>query len=291
MLDVIRLGEQHRLSTQVAEDRIAWVIGCGRTGSTWLSEMLAEVPRIRRWHEPYFGRLLKHIHDRPQERDRASAFFADRHKHVWVEGLRNLFFQMVRHRYPQFGRHSLVIKEVNTPELYGWIYRLFPASKMILLVRDPFDVLDSYLDLQKPGSWNDRFGDPEETLSAGNVERTAQHIRSSFELSLAAFDAFPSQQKLQISFEGLLENPVPRLQACGELIGVKVSSEHAADAEARHRFDTHAETGKLKFRRHGKAGVWKGSANFSAETKEIAERVLGDLRQRLGYPPALVVGD
>lgn len=279
----LRAAEQERAVGGTAEDRIAWIIGCGRTGSTWLAEMLGDLPGIRRWHEPYFGRLFRHVHERPGDLRRSSSFFCLKHQEVWLKGFRELFFQMVRDRYPQFGRHSLVVKEVNTPELYGWLGALFPAGRMILLIRDPFDVLDSYLDLQKPGSWNERFGDSEATLSEANVARTAEHIRSTMRAAIDAYEAFPVGQRLRISYEQLLENPVPHLLACGKLISVENAEETAAEVAEKHRFAHYQKTGALEFRRHGRVGVWKESGNFTAEVLAVAQKVLGPLRGMLGY--------
>ena len=283
LIQTLRDAERQRSVSHSAEERIAWIIGCGRTGSTWLAEMLAELPRIRRWHEPYFGRFLRHLHDRPQEVDRASSFFARRHQQIWLEGLRELFFRMVHDRYPQFGRHALVVKEVNTPEVYGWLHHLFPAGRIIHLVRDPFDTLDSYLDLQKPGSWNEQFGRGGDPLDMRNLRRTVEHIRSTMTLALKAFEDFPPKQRIQVSYEQLLEDPIAQLQACGTLISVEVSIEDAESAVEKHSFQNYQETGTLQFRRRGEAGAWKESDNFTPQVLAIAEESLGPLRGRLGY--------
>ena len=279
----LREGEQQRSVAGTSEDRIAWIIGCARTGSTWLAEMLGDLPKIRRWHEPYFGRFFRHVQERPEDLKRRSSFFSTRHQEIWLEGIRELFFKMVRDRYPQFGRHGLVIKEVNTPELYGWLRLLFPAGRMILLVRDPFDVLDSYLDLQKPGSWNERFGGTAAPLSEANVRRTAEHICSTMSPAIDAYEVFPAAQRLRLSYEELLEDPVPHLTACGELISVKIDREVALRVAEKHRFENYKKTGELQFRRHGKSGVWKESGNFTGEVLQAAREVLGPLRGRLGY--------
>jgi len=286
LISELRKGEQERSVAGTSEDRIAWIFGCGRTGSTWLAEMLGDFPKIRRWHEPYFGRLLRHVHDRPEDLQRPSSFFSTKHQEIWLKGIRELFFSMVHDRYPQFGRHGLVIKEVNTPELSGWLRALFPAGRMILLVRDPFDILDSYLDLQKPGSWNERFGDPSAPLSEANVRRTAGHIRSTMSSAIDAYEAFPIAQRLRLSYEELLQDPVPRLLACGDLISVKIDPEVAARVADKHQFQKYKKTGTPQFRRHGKAGVWRGSKNFAPEVVQVAQEVLGPLRGRLGYSNA-----
>jgi hypothetical protein len=286
LITQVREAERERVTAGAAEERVAWIIGCGRTGSTWLAEMLGDLPKIRRWHEPYFGRLLRHIHDHPEDLERRASFFSRRHQAVWLEGVRDLFFKMVRDRFPQFGRHSLVVKEVNTPELYPWLRTLFPTARLLLLVRDPFDILDSYLDLQKPGSWNQTFGEPTAERTRAMVRQTAEHIRSTMTLALATFENFPLEQRHLVSYEEMLRDPVAPLVACGRLISVTVKPADARAVAGKHAFDKYEKTGPGQFRRQARAGGWKSSEHFTPETLEIAAEVLGPLRERLGYADA-----
>lgn len=283
MLNVLREREGEYQGAEQFDDHIAWVTGCGRTGSTWLSEMLGEISSIRRWHEPYFGRFLKHIHERPADRERATSFFASEFDHVWMQGLRNLFHEMVAQRYPRIGEHSLIVKEVNTPELFDWILPLFRSSRMILLIRDPFDILDSYLSLQKPGSWNSEFGEAEESNIAGRAEHSATHISETLWHAYRAFERFPDSQKLLVRYEDLLADAAPVLIACSRLVKQDISEEQARAAAEKHRFDKYEKTGDLEFRRFGRAGSWQTSGNFTDEITEIADRILGPLRAKLGY--------
>lgn len=271
-------------SLESIESQTAWIIGCGRTGSTWLAEMLGDLPKIRRWHEPYFGRLFRHVHERPDELDRNSSFFARRQQRVWLKGLRELFFAVGRDRFPQLGHHALVVKEVNAPEIYPWIHAVFPNSRMILLARDPFDVFDSYLDLQRPGSWNERFGNSNgDPLDPDNARRTATHIAKTMAIAIDAYEAFPSSQRLWLTYENLLQNPQRGLLKCAELLGRTVESEQIERAVERHRFENYKQTGRLEFRRQGQVGGWTESSNFTSEILQIANENLGDLRIRLGY--------
>lgn len=281
-----QLSDSARASDAIesVESQTAWVIGCGRTGSTWLAEMLGDLPKIRRWHEPYFGRLFRHLNERPDELDRNASFFSRRQQPVWSQGLRELFFRVARDRFPRLGQHGLVVKEVNTPEIYRWIHEVFPSSRLILLARDPFDVLDSYLDLQRPGSWNERFGPSEgDPLDADNVKRTADHIRKSMNIAIDSYEAFPPTQRLWLTYERLLEQTTECLLQCAELLGVCVKSDAIERAVEKHRFDSYKQTGQLEFRRQGKAGGWCESANFTDQVRQIADESLGDLRIRLGY--------
>lgn len=278
----LKAGKAELSEAGAAEDRIAWIVGCGRTGSTWLADMLGDIPKIRRWHEPYFGRFLRHVDEHPEDLDRQASFFARRYLPIWTSGLRELFFRMVRERFPQFGRHSLVVKEVNAPEIYPWLKLLFPQGRLILLIRDPYDVLDSYLDLQKPGSWNQSFGDQSARANA-RVRKTAEHIRNTTLSALNDYEAHPIEQRLLLSYEALLSDPIPSLIACGELLSVRIDAETARTVAKKHSFENYDQTGPLQFRRQGRAGVWKSSPNFDAEALRTAEEVLGPLRGRLGY--------
>lgn len=283
LLTVLRDRETEQPNARPFEDHIAWVTGCGRTGSTWLSEMLGEISGIRRWHEPYFGRFLKHVHDRPADRERSTSFFASEFDHVWVDGLRDLFHRMVKERYPRIGEHSLIVKEVNTPELFDWVLPLFRSSRMILLIRDPFDILDSYLSLQKSGSWNSQFGEAGEDNVVSRAERSATHISDTLWHAYRAFERFPDDQKLLVRYEDLLANAAPVLIACGRLVGQEVSQDQAQTAAEAHCFDKYEKTGELEFRRFGRAGSWQVSGNFTDEIAALAERILGPLRVRLSY--------
>lgn len=269
---------------EASESQTAWVIGCGRTGSTWLAEMLGDLPKIRRWHEPYFGRLLRHLQERPDELERNGAFFSRRQLPAWSQGLRELFFRVAGDRFPRLGEHGLIVKEVNTPEVYRWIHEIFPTSRLILLARDPFDVLDSYLDLQRPGSWNERFGSTEvDPLDPDNVRRTAEHIRKTMNTAMDAYDAFPERQRLWVSYERLLDQTSDSLQECAQLIGIETDPDAVAAVVEKHRFENYKQTGPLEFRRQGKAGGWNDSDNFNESVRQIAEETLGELRIRLGY--------
>ncbi len=287
LISTVRTAEAERTGDPVsAQDQVAWIIGCGRTGSTWLAELLGDLPKIRRWHEPYFGRFFRHVAEHPEDLDRRASFFFRPHHRTWLEGLRQLFFQMVRARYPQFGRHALVVKEVNTPELYPWLRVLFPQGRVLLLVRDPFDILDSYLDLQKPGSWNQTFGDAKSPNMAARVRQTALHIRDCLLQALRTYEDFPDSQRLLIQYEDLLRDPQPHLLSCGKLLSVPVTAEAAQAAVERRSFSRYEQTGTLQFRRKGQAGGWTSSENLTAEVQEIAESILGPLRSRLGYSDA-----
>jgi hypothetical protein len=264
------------------EERLGWIFGCGRTGSTWLAEMLDDVDGLRSWNEPYFGRVVRQLEDRPDDRRRPSAFFYDGYYSTWRAGLRRLFFEMLLQRYPEYGHDAVIVKEINAPEICPLLRLLFPGSRYILLLRDPWDVLDSYIDMHKPGSWSRlQWESPPDELS---VRRVAEHIRSSFTAAQEGFERFPASQRLQLRYEELLRDPAAGLAACAALVGVEASPSRLGRIVDKHRFERHQETGELAFRRYGRAGVWQTSANFAEDhVTRVAHEILGPVRVRLGY--------
>ena len=46
------------------------MFGSPRTGSTWLSRMMAEFDNQERWHEPYVGLLFSFLYERLEGNDK-----------------------------------------------------------------------------------------------------------------------------------------------------------------------------------------------------------------------------
>src|SRR3712207_9483436 len=46
----------------VKPENVVWIFGSGRTGSTWLSLMMRELPNCARWNEPNVGHLFGQLY-------------------------------------------------------------------------------------------------------------------------------------------------------------------------------------------------------------------------------------
>jgi hypothetical protein len=277
---IVRDVDEPARSAEIDLDRrLAWIIGCGRTGSTWLCEMLGDIPHAAAWHEPYFGRMFKHVHEDPRERQRSSSFYADQDRGLYYAGLRQLFFAMAERRYGPLRSKSLFVKEVNTPELFETLGDCFPSAAVILLERDPFDVFDSYLAMMQPGSWNRRAG-----REWGNGPRqAARHIARSFSIARRAFDATPADRRLRLRYEDLLNDPLIGLQACCAITGLVADVDVLRTIVEERAFAREENVGPLSFRRFGQAGVWRESGHFTSEIQEIAHQELAEYRTGMGY--------
>lgn len=264
------------------EDRIAWIMGCGRTGSTWLLEMVAAFDAIKAWNEPYFGTLLSHLWSTPTDVERVDSFFYQEFISSWTRGLSDALRLVARSRFASARSDDLlVIKEVNAPQIAAFIPDIFPKSKYLLLVRDPFDVLDSYLDMQRPGAWNSSF---KSRLPAGDhVLETCRHIRKLFVAAQSGYSRHRKDLRVRVSYENLRLNTSETLSAILEFLGISASAERLAQAIERSQLERHPNTGSGKFRRFGFVGQWRVSPLFDAAVHRLASETLGTIRRELGY--------
>jgi hypothetical protein len=262
--------------------QIVWIVGCGRTGSTWLLELLHFFPRIKTWNEPCFGDLCGWIQSQAQN-SRPEFVFAQNRRREWIGALQHLFWELCISRFGVLAADEvLVVKEVNAPQICSVLIEMFPASKIVLLLRDPFDVLDSYLDMQQEGSWNAQFTS---RLSSDedSVTQTAQYIAGLFRMAVAGYESFPEGQRYRLSYEAMLADPRGSLEALLLFIGREFDLAEIEASVTLNAFATHWESGRSSFRRFGKAGVWQTSPNFDQKTHAIGSTILGALRRDFGY--------
>jgi LPS sulfotransferase NodH len=156
--------------------QLVWILGSSRSGSTWLMRMLGELPATATIDDPHLGHHLgvwrpiplawAAADDEPElstlvdlQRDRDEFFFNDRYADAWEPALRQLilarFEAQVKDGAPD--ARAVVVKEPGSQaaELFS---RLFPESSLIFLLRDVRDVVASWLDAYRHGSWAEPNG-------------------------------------------------------------------------------------------------------------------------------------
>ena len=81
------------------------MFGSPRTGSTWLSRMMAELDGQKRWHEPYVGLLFgSFIHERLEGNSKLlnnpSFIMGEPYREAWLNSIRNFVIEGAVVRYP-----------------------------------------------------------------------------------------------------------------------------------------------------------------------------------------------
>src|ERR687885_1209207 len=59
-----RLGGKYSRNTGIRAENIIWILGSGRSGSTWLRSMVEDLDRHQAWEEPMVGQLFGEFYRR-----------------------------------------------------------------------------------------------------------------------------------------------------------------------------------------------------------------------------------
>lgn len=218
-------------------------------------------------------------------------FFSKEFEHRWRPNTRRLILDRLhsevraRAHRDRIRRPITIVKEPNGSQAAEMIMSLLPRAKMIFLLRDGRDVVDSEVDLTERGTWLEQFGYESKQLSdrLAFVEHQSHTWRFRTEIVQAAYDRLPAEQRLLVRYEELLENTSEELQRVYEWLGLAASSDEIQAIAGAFAFDAApAEArGSGKFMRAAKRGLWR--ENRTAEEQAVMEAVMGDTLRQLDY--------
>jgi hypothetical protein len=220
-------------------------------------------------------------------------FLSDRYSDAWRPALRRLVLtrlsaqvQAVSRDCATFGG-AVVIKEPNGSIGADFVMSLLPASRMIFLLRDGRDVVDSMVDAQMPGGW----------LASPSAARAEQHrrdrlalVRRESHLWVArtravrrAFDAHPESLRFLVRYEDARRDTATVVSALEAWLGLRRSERGRADALRWNDFDTIPADAKGtgKPLRAASPGLWR--ENLDAHEQAAMVAIMGDELAAAGY--------
>jgi hypothetical protein len=277
------------------ESRLVWIFGSPRSGSTWLLNLLAAGGDAVKIDEPGIGSHLgvpisemMSLDPAVPERFRlndfregaADYFFSRGFEHVWRPAVRRLLLARLG---AQLGRASLaVIKEPHGSLGADLLMSILPRSRMIFLLRDGRDVVDSELDAAQPGSWGAelatgfKFGD-----RATYLRRRAWLWLWRTEVVQRAFEGHTPSRRRLLRYEELRASPGAVLAPLAEWVGVE--PQPILDAAERSTFERQppGERGSGRFLRAARPGVWR--ENLTEEEQAEVSAIIGPKLRELGY--------
>ena len=240
----------------VAPENMIWIFGTGRTGSTWLAAMMEEPEGHDVWFEPRVGTVFD-----PQRFQRHGGkhfILASQYKDVWLRSIRNLILDGANARFPELDGGYLAVKEPGGSVGAGLIMEALPESGMVLLIRDPRDVVASWLDATRKGGWQTRRrgegGRRAESLAETKpnafVRRHAnaylQHVGS----ARRAYEAHEGR-KVVVRYEDLRADTLGTMKRMYGELNVPVEEARLAKAVEKHSWENipEEEKGQGKFYR------------------------------------------
>jgi Sulfotransferase family len=210
---------------------------------------------------------------------------------VWKPELRR--FALVRlhavveraaSRIPLVDDPTVVIKDVGTSYAAPMTMSLLRRSRLLFMVRDGRDVIDSLIHAAQPGSWFARVAKP----LISNDEDRLDFVREKAidwacwtDSCQRAWAAHPPELRRIVRYEELLSDTVGELGALCEWIGLERDAPTLEDAVRAHAFGVNEPTGPREFARAASPGLWQ--KNLSSEEQRIAEEIIGERLADLGY--------
>jgi hypothetical protein len=291
-----------------APGRLAWIFGSSRSGSTWLLRMLSELERVIPIDDPHLGHHLgiwrpiplawATAKDPPKlgtladyKRKKRDYLFSDRYRDTWVPQLR----EMISARFEAQAAEDIgkaggvedpvvVVKEPGS-HAADTIMDLFPDSSLIFLLRDGRDVVDSWLDAYRDGSWATDEG----AYGVDDAGRTALiRWQSSVwlhrtEVVQDTYARTDPGRRVLLRYEEVREDPVSGLERICDLLGVETTRDQLERIATANEFSKVPESRKGAGQeiRRAQPGGW--SSHMTREEIVAMHEILAGKLDELGY--------
>ena len=298
-----RAGAKEDVQAEL-ERQLVWVFGSPRTGTTWLLNLICSHPSVMGIDEPGIGMHLAvyapealgvpaagfapeqlRVNDSRSRDD--DYFFAASYAPVWQASVRALLLDRFAAQVERSSRPDdlVVIKEPNGSLGADVVMSALPAARLLWMVRDGRDVVDSQLDAAMKGSWLSHFGGG---LDAGASDRL-RFLEERAYLWVArtrvvqqAYDAHSTKLRHVVRYEEMRRDTLSILRDLYTWLGLDAPSD-IEQTVARRSFESlpAEQTGSGQFARAATPGLWR--TNLTEEEQQRVTGIMRDTLVRLGY--------
>ena len=295
-------------SLERSEDRLLWIFGSSRSGSTWLLRMLSELEGAVPIDDPHLGHHLGVWRPIPLawaaanadpeltilneiKREKPSYFFSDRYRDVWGPALRELivarFDAQARDTRIPAGADPLVIVKEPGSHIADLLMSLFRRSRMIFLLRDGRDVVDSWLAAHRSGAWAlDEGAFPVAPQGREALIRWQSSVWSyRTGVVLRAYRDHDPSRRVLVRYEDLLADPAGELERICGTFEIAAPAPRLREIAATHEYKSvpSKEKGESKEIRSADPGSWQ--EHLSAAEQQAMYEVMGETLADVGYLP------
>jgi hypothetical protein len=299
-------------SLENAPDRLAWIFGSSRSGSTWLLRMLSSLDEVAPIDDPHLGHHLgvwrpislawaaaEHPPDLTTldrvKHDKDSYFFSDRYREAWQPALRRLIVarfdaEVADTREPR--REPVVVVKEPGSHVADLLMTLFPESRMIFLLRDGRDVVDSWLAAYRRGSWALDEGAFPVTDAGREALVRWQSAVWAFRTTVVqrVYDEHPADRRVLVRYEDVVADPARELARICAYLPVDPSADALGAVAEHHAYAAvpRADKGDAKEIRSATPGSW--CDNLTPAEHDVMHEVMGAKLAEFGYLEPAPVG-
>jgi hypothetical protein len=262
--------------------------------------LLGGRPEIAPVNESYLGAHLVPVggeveageyYEHGERAEDASYFFARDYMPVLRPLLHELVLRGFDNQLRQMGYDPIpdwvAIKEPNGSHAADTIVSLLPRSRMLFLLRDGRDVVDSLVDamLGSDSWWAERtrsLGRPPQERLAFVSQHSSLWVRRTM-ASQRAYDSLSDGQRLLVRYEEILADTPGQLRRIFDWLDFDVSEEDLAAVVERQAFESapRDRRGPGKPMRAATPGLWR--ENLTEDEQRTMHEIMGQKLRELGY--------
>jgi hypothetical protein len=228
--------------------------------------MMGEMEGQTVWREPLIGALFGNLYYvRAGHRIGKSGkhyILDEAYKDTWMGPMRDMVLGGAAARFPKLKNGGyLIIKEPNGSIGAPLLMEAMPESRIVLLTRDPRDVVASSMDARREGSWLYKNKRGSKTLDQNPNAYVKQRARAFTEQMGNAREAYESHRgpKALVRYEDLRADAVGTLKRMYSELGIAIDEGELSEAVEKHSWENipEEEKGEGKFYRKATPGSWR----------------------------------
>jgi len=278
----------------ILEKNLVWLFADRRSGTTWLARKLLS-SYTKCMDEPLIGLHLGRFVETEYgfmrtieiQKERPEYFFSEPYQDSWELFLKKLILNRIHNQFDNLS-DKIIIKEPTGSIAADIIAKCLPNSKIIIMLRDGRDVIDSKIDAVSSGGWeivkNKGLLKPiTEKTRLRYIRRHAKFWTALMKILMKTYNEHPKELRYKLHYEDIRQNTLEELKKLYKFLEIDTEEENLVKIISKYSFEKipENEKGKRKFRRFANPGKWK--ENFSEEEKKVMGKIMSDTLKELGY--------